>query len=102
MTNIRKIINMHTPTVPELVAWLQSHDSFHYMGPMDLGPTRVRVVSKVKTWANLNRFAVTIKAPLLRFRVDEGHLNRIYLPDPLPVPDPGICRLGDKDLTSDG
>jgi hypothetical protein len=78
----RLIPNMHIPTVPELLKWWGKNDFAWYLPPMDVHPSRIYIRSKVKTWANPNRFAVSVEKPgTLKFRIDEAHLNRIYLPN---------------------
>ena len=78
---------MHTPTVPELLAWLLAQrlrgirKFIYYMAPMDLKPVRIPVLSPVKTYKNPKRFAFSVKGSGMRFRIDEKHLDRIYVPD---------------------
>jgi hypothetical protein len=74
--------DMHRPTVPELLRWLANHTHVWYLAPMDTRPVPVYRRGKIKTWArDPKRFAFTVEAPSLRFRIDEGHLSRIYIPN---------------------
>lgn len=90
MSNLPYTRFRETPTTAaEAIAWLQSHCYVWYKAPRDIAPRKVWLTSKVKTWKrSSDRFSVGVEVnqgfePTLRFRIDEGHLDRILIPNPL-------------------
>ena len=69
-------------TAQEFFAWLKTHDWFWYHPPMDVHPSRVWVRGKLRRWKrDLDRFEIVVEKPgLLKFRIDNAHLNRIRIP----------------------
>lgn len=73
----------------EAIQWLQTHSYVWYKAPMDIAPRKVWLTSKLKLWKRSSRrFAVSAECSqgfesTLRFRIDEGHLGRLLLPNAL-------------------
>ena len=74
-------------SVSEAIEWLKNHRYLWYQAPMDHGPSRLSLTSKLQLWKRSPlRFAVSVESvntwanPSLRFRIDEGHLDRIRIP----------------------
>lgn len=90
MSNLPYTRFRETPTTAaEAIAWLNSHRYVWYKAPMDISPRKVWLTSKVKTWKRSpGKFSVGVEVtmgfePNLRFRIDQEHLDRILIPNPL-------------------
>ena len=73
-------------TGAEAIEWIQAHRYVWYQAPMDMSPRKVYCTSVLKTWKrDANRFSVGVEVNTgcgenLRFRVDNGHLDRLRMP----------------------
>ena len=70
-------------SVSEAIEWLKTHRYVWYQAPMDIHVTRVSLTSKLRLWKRSPlRFAVSgeLNNYNERFRIDEGHLDRIRIP----------------------
>lgn len=72
----------------DLFTWLEAHNFVWYKAPMDIHPCRVWIRSKVRRWKRSpDRFEVTVEKPgLLKFRIDNSHLERVRIPADAEVP----------------
>ena len=70
-------------TAAEFFTWIETHDFIWYHAPMDVHPSRIWLRSKIQRWKrDLDRFSVMVEKPgLLRFRIDNSHLDRLRIPD---------------------
>lgn len=77
------------PATPaDVLDWLKTHRYIWYKAPMDFEPRKVYLTSKVTTWKrDPARFSFGVETNAgwdnLRFRVDNDHLDRIMIPNPL-------------------
>src|SRR4026208_888648 len=71
-------------TAQEAIAWLESHRYIWYQAPMDHSPRRVFTTSRLKRWKRTpERFSIGVETQECRFRIDNGHLDRLRFPFPL-------------------
>ncbi len=75
------------PNAMEAIEWLKTHRYIWYQAPMDSGPRRLSLTSKLQLWKrDPKRFAVSVESsgtfadPGLRFRIDNAHLDRLRIP----------------------
>lgn len=69
--------------VTEAIEWLKTHRYVWYHAPMDIGPRKVYLTSKLKLWKKSpERFAVSAELNDYneRFVIDNDHLDRLRIP----------------------